>query len=96
MRVYNPFMPFRIAVNRIAGGECQTTKDVIVQIGECIGMVGHFVGSGQHFLRLIRVLTQCGTNKDSRNIGTHRQQIVDQLRNAFMIKAGQRFKDIQP
>ncbi len=46
----------------------------------------------QHFLRLIRVLTRNAVRSKIRNIGTHRQQIVDQLRNAFMIKAGQRFR----
>ncbi|CSG37451.1 Uncharacterised protein [Shigella sonnei] len=57
-------------------------------------MIGHFISGSQHFLRFIGMLTKRGANKNSGNIGTHRQQIINKLRHTFVIQSRQCFKDI--
>ena len=92
-----PFHPVQDqTVNRITGGKRQTAENVVIQVRERIGVVGHFIRRRQHFLRFIRMLTKRGADKNRGDIGSHRQQIINQLRHAFMIKTRERFKNIQP
>ena len=83
------------AINRVAGGKCQTAENVVIEIGKRIGVIGHFLCGRQHFLRFVRMLTKRGANEDGGDVGPDRQQIVDQLRDAFVIETRQRFKNIQ-
>ena len=90
-----PFHPVKDqTVNRVAGSKRQTAEYVVIQLGKGIGVIGHFISGSQHFLRFIGMLTKRGANKNSGNIGTHRQQIINKLRHTFVIQSRQRFKDI--
>jgi hypothetical protein len=42
------------------------------------------------------MLTESGTNKDRRDVGANGEQIINELRHAFMIETRQRFKNVQP
>ncbi len=83
-------------IDRIAGGERQTAENVVIEVGEGVGVIFHFPGAVQHRQRFIRMLTERGANKNRGNIGAHGEQVINQLRDAVVIETRQRFKDIQP
>ena len=50
----------------------------------------------QHRKGIVRVLTKSRANKDRRDVGANGEQIINELRHAFMIETRQRFKNVQP
>ena len=83
-------------IHRVAGGKRQATEDVVIEGGERVGVIFHLVGTGQHRKRIFRMLAESRTNKDRRDVGANGEQIINELRHAFMIETRQRFKNVQP
>ena len=84
------------AIHRVAGGKRQAAEHVVIESGKSIGMIFHLVRAGQHRKGVFRMLTESGTNKDRRDVGANGEQIINELRHAFMVKTRQRFKNVQP
>jgi hypothetical protein len=42
------------------------------------------------------MLAECGTDENGRDIGTHRQEVIDELWNALMVQTRQCFQNIEP
>ena len=82
-------------VDRVAGGKRQTTENIIIKLGEGVGVILHLPGAVQDRQRFIRMLAKRGADKNRGNVGAHGEQIINQLRYAVVIEARQRFEDIQ-
>ncbi len=82
-------------VDRVAGGERQTTENIIIKLGEGVGVILHLPGAVQDRQRFIRMLAKRGADKNRGNVGARGEQIINQLRHAVVIEARQRFEDIQ-
>ena len=83
------------SVNRVAGGKCQTTENAVIERRKGFGMIFNLSRFRENLLGFFRVGTHRLADKDRRDVGTHRQQIINQLRYAVMIQTRQRFKNIQ-